>query len=217
MTDPRSWHASGRVLVIGAGGHARVLIEALREAGAEVAGLIAPVPKHPAPRRVLGLPILGDDDVLPRLRAEGLSVAVLGIGGNRLRLAIADRLRDLDVTLPPLVHPAAYVAASAVLACGAVVLQRAAVGTQAVIGRAAIVNSGAVIEHDGRLDEAAHVAPGCALAGNVSVGARTLVGVGSAVRPGITIGADVIVGAGSAVVADIPDGAVVGGCPAKPL
>jgi UDP-perosamine 4-acetyltransferase len=74
-----------------------------------------------------------------------------------------------------------------------------------------------VADHDNLLEEACHVAPGCALAGQVRVGPRTLVGVGSAVRPGITIGADAVVGAGSAVVADVAPGARVGGAPARPL
>jgi UDP-perosamine 4-acetyltransferase len=215
LSDALSDALSGRhVLIIGAGGHAKVLIEAVRAAGGEVAGLVAPAPPG---TRVLGAAILGDDDVLERLRAGGLRDAALGIGDNRVRLALAARLEALGFVLPAIVHPAAYLAPSAVLGPGAVVLQRAAVGTDVAVGRAVIVNSGAIVEHDGRLDAAAHVAPGCALAGRVRVGARALIGVGSAVRPGIMIGADAVVGAGSAVVADVADGAVVAGCPARPL
>jgi UDP-perosamine 4-acetyltransferase len=79
------------------------------------------------------------------------------------------------------------------------------------------VNTGAIIDHDNDIGEAAHIAPGCALAGSVSIGTRTLLGVGSAVRPGVRIGRDAVIGAGSAVVADVPDGAVLGGTPARPL
>jgi acetyltransferase-like isoleucine patch superfamily enzyme len=98
-----------------------------------------------------------------------------------------------------------------------VVMARSIVGTEAVIDDWVIVNTGAVIDHDNRLCTAAHVAPGCALAGNVKVGERALVGVGSAVRPGIEIGADAVVGAGSAVVADVPAATRVGGVPARRL
>jgi UDP-perosamine 4-acetyltransferase len=213
-TQPGHTLLGRRLLIIGAGGHAKVLIEAVRAAGGEVAGLIAPAPSGTC---ILGVPVLGDDDALERLRGEGLGETALGVGDNRARLILAARLAALGFVLPAIVHPAAYLSASAVLGPGAVVLQRAAVGTEVVVGHAAIVNSGAIVEHDGWLDEAAHVAPGCALAGRVRVGARTLVGVGSAVRPGVVIGADAIVGAGSAVVADVADGAVVAGCPARPL
>jgi len=91
------------------------------------------------------------------------------------------------------------------------------VGTQTIVHDFVIINTGAIVDHDNRLGAAAHIAPGSALAGTVTVGERTLVGVGSAVRPGITIGADALIGAGSAVVTDVADGAAVGGAPARPL
>jgi UDP-perosamine 4-acetyltransferase len=204
----------GPVIVIGAGGHAKVVIEALRAMGRMVVGLVA---LAPAQTRLLGVPVIGDDDILPRLRATGITQAALGLGDNRLRDIIAARLLVMEFDLPPVLHPAAWISPSCVMGLGAVVLQKAVVSAEAVIGLAAIINSGAIIEHDGVIAEAAHVAPGCVLAGQVRVGARTLMGVGSVVRPRVTLGADVIVGAGSVVVADVPDGLVIAGCPARPL
>ena len=96
-------------------------------------------------------------------------------------------------------------------------MARATVGTEAMIDELAILNTAAVIDHDNRLHAASHVAPGCALAGNVTVGERAFIGIGSAVRPGIKIGADAVVGAGSAVVCDIPASVRVAGVPARPL
>jgi UDP-perosamine 4-acetyltransferase len=202
------------LVLIGAGGHAKVVIEALRAAGMPIAGMVAP---DAAGAEALGLALLGDDDALPRLRAGGITRAVLALGNNRRRGALAAALRQMGFTLPVVVHPTAWVSPSAVLGEGTVVLQMAAISAQAVAGPAVIVNSGAIVEHDNRLGAAAHIAPGCTLAGSVTVGPRALVGAGSAVRPGITIGADAVVGAGAAVVADVPDGAVVGGNPARPL
>lgn len=211
---PRQSLAGRRFVVVGAGGHAKVVVEALRAAAADVVGLIAPA----APGTVvLGLPVLGDDDVLARLRAEGLTDAALGLGDNRRRAALAEHLVGLGFSLPPVLHPAAWISPSARVGAGVVVLQHAAVSAEAVLGRAAIVNSGAIVEHDDIIGEVAHVAPGCALAGGVSVGARALIGIGSVVRPGVTIGADAVVGAGSVVVADVDAGVTVAGCPARPL
>ena len=167
--------------------------------------------------RMLGLPVLGDDDVLPRLRAEGIATAVVALGSNRLRSKLAARLRELDFALPVVVHPTAWVSPTAILGDGTVVLQMAAISTQAEIGPTVIINSGAVIEHDARIGESAHIGPGCTLAGVVTIGPRALLGIGSSVRPEVTIGADAVVGAGSTVVTDVADGAVVAGCPARRL
>ncbi|MBI0537148.1 acetyltransferase [Roseomonas sp. KE2513] len=206
---------SPRVLIIGGGGHAKVVIEALRAAGfPPPLGILDPRP--PAPL-VLGVPVLGGNELLERLRAEGASEAVVALGSNPLRQELGDRLAALGFRLPPVVHPAAQLSPSARVAEGAVVMARACIGPDAGIGRLAIVNTAAIVEHDNRLGQAAHAAPGSALAGGVVVGDRALVGVGSAVRPGIVIGADAVVGAGSAVVRDVPPGATVGGVPAALL
>lgn len=204
-----------RLVVIGAGGHAKVVLEAIRAAGiGDVVGLIDPAPPAPA---LLGVKVLGDDDMLPMLRRDGIDAAVVALGGNVLRQRLGQRLRELGFTLPVIVHPSALLSPSATLGEGVVVMARAVVGTETIIDSLAIINTAAVVDHDNRIGSAAHVAPGCALAGDVHVGNRTLIGVGSAVRPGIRIGADAVIGAGAAVVTDVADGTVVGGTPAHPL
>lgn len=204
-----------RIVVVGAGGHAKVVIELLQASGKwDVVGLVDP---SPAGDKVLGVPVLGGDEALPALLADGVSSAVIALGGNRSRERLGRMVQAMGFELPAAVHPSALVSPSSRLGAGVVVMARAVIGTEAFISDMAIVNTGAVLDHDSFLGVAGHVAPGCALAGNVSVGDRTLVGVGSAVRPQIRIGADVVIGAGSAVVSDVPDGAVVGGVPARPL
>ncbi|WP_211259582.1 acetyltransferase [Belnapia moabensis] len=203
-----------RVVIIGAGGHAKVIIEAVRAQGGEVVGLVAQA-NDSAP--VLGAPILGGDEVLPALRAQSLDAAIIAIGNNALRERLGRKAQSLGFALPHVVHPTAFLSPSARLGAGVVVMARAVVGTDTSVADLAIINTAAAVDHDNSIGLAAHIAPGCALAGTVRVGARALVGVGSALRPGIRVGADAIIGAGSTVVADVPDAAMVGGAPARPL
>lgn len=203
-----------KIIVIGAGGHAKVIIEVIRAAGHyDILGLIDPGEI----RSLLGVPVLGDDAQVASLYQRGVRTAVVALGNNRLRQEIGTQLCAVGFDLPALVHPGACLSPSARIEGGAVVMCGATVGTEATVRRLAIINTGAIVEHDNDIGEAAHIGPGCALAGSVRIGERALVGVGSAVRPNVSIGADATVGAGSAVVADVPPGAVVGGVPARRL
>ncbi|MDN3566428.1 NeuD/PglB/VioB family sugar acetyltransferase [Paeniroseomonas aquatica] len=204
-----------RLVILGAGGHGRALIELLRDLpGHEVVGL---VDARPPAAPVLGVPVLGDESALPGLLAAGCRQACIAIGDNAARLAAGARLEAMGFLLPALCHPSAILARSAEVGPGAVLLPRVVLGALARVGRLAILNTGAIAEHDTVVGEGAHVGPGAVLAGGVRVGARALVGAGAACRPYVGIGEAAVVGVGAAVVAEVPPGQSVGGVPARAL
>jgi UDP-perosamine 4-acetyltransferase len=198
------------LLVLGAGGHAHPVIEALRAIGLMVAGLLDDSARAP----VLGVPVLGP---LDSLGTHGESAAAIAIGANalRARLGAACQARGLD--LPNVIHPAALLSPSARIGVGVQVMARAVIGPEAKLGDLTLVNTGAIVEHGCTLGTAAHVGPGAVLSGGVEVGARVLVGAGAVVRPCCSIGADALIGAGAAVVKDVAAGARVGGVPVRPF
>lgn len=199
-----------RLIVLGAGGHALVVLEALDALGWEVAGVLDDRATSP----VLGRPVLGP---LASLGSHAATAAVVALGENAVRLHWGAAARRAGLTLPALVHPAALVSPSARVAEGAQVMARASVGPRAVVGALAVVNTAAVIEHECVLEDGAHVAPGAVLCGAVRVGAGALVGAGAVVAPGVALGAGAVLGAASLARRDVAPGAVVGGVPAHPL
>lgn len=211
--------ASGDVVVLGAGGHAKVCVEILRQIGSRVYACIV-TEEHAAgaPSDCLGVPVLVGLSHLDALRREGVANLFAAIGDNGARQALArETCATFDMSLVNAISPSAAVAPSARLGRGVVIMRGAVVSTDVALADLVIVNGGAVIEHDCIIGESAHVAPGSALGGGVVVGARTLVGIGSSVIPRVKIGNDVVVGAGSAVVRDVLDRDVVVGVPARPV
>jgi sugar O-acyltransferase (sialic acid O-acetyltransferase NeuD family) len=196
------------VHVVGAGGHAKVVIATLVDAGFQVAA----VWDDDASRwgsELLDVPIVGG---LAALGAAPPAPTVLAIGDNRTRARLAAELARPWHTV---VHPRAYVHPSVRLGPGTVVFAGAVIQPDAVLGAHVIVNTAASIDHDGHLGDLVHLGPGVHLCGNVHVGDGALLGVGAAARPGARIGAWATVGAGAVVVSPVPPGATVLGVPAR--
>ena len=208
------------VLGLGAGGHAKVLIEALRAAGGyDVVALLDPDPARIGDS-VLDVPVLGGDELLVRQYDDGVRHAFIGLGGAddtdaRVRLYELARAHGFDVI--SVVHPSAVVSPSAELGPGATVLARAVVGADCRLGENVTINTAAVVEHDSRIGDHVHIATGALLASGVEIEAATHVGIGACVRQGIHIGARSIVGAGAVVVDDVEPEVVVVGVPARVL
>jgi UDP-perosamine 4-acetyltransferase len=202
------------VLLVGGGGHAKVVLDVARAAGFSVAGFLDPDPVAPPIGEVRRL---GDDDAAPTLRMQGLAFAFVALGDNRLRRTIGMRLRAQGFGLVTLIHPSAIISPNASIGPGTVVMPLAVVNAAARIGNHVIVNTGAIVEHDCVLGDGVHVGPRSALGGGCVLGDEVFFGLGACARPLSRVGANATVGAGAVVLGEVEEGAVVVGAPARPL
>lgn len=203
------------VLVVGAGGHARVCVEALRETGWRPVGAVDR--EGSAATEVLGVPVLGRDVDAARLADDaGVGAVCVAIGDNGDRRRWSGRLEELGLRAVTVVAASAVVSPSATVAEGVQLLPGAVVNAAAVIGRGTIVNTNATVDHDCVVGDFTHIAPGAVIGGDVAIGDDVLVGIGARVVPATRIGDGAVVGAGAVVVADVPAGATVVGVPAAP-
>lgn len=205
------------VVLLGAGGHTRVVAETLHLLGASILGHVAPQPNSHSTAD-LG-PYLGDDDVLPGLVPQAdiaIGLGFVDAAGALRRAALLDRLHGLQARLKSVVHPQALVSPSARLEDGVFVAMGALVGAHAQIGQGAIVNTGAIADHDSVLGANTHLATGARLAGGVHVGRDVLIGTGSTVRQGQKIANRAIIAAGATVVKDVSSDTTIMGPPARP-
>lgn len=200
------------VVIVGGGGHAKVVIESLWASGQSVAAI---VDADSTPREVLGVPVVGDDAALADLRGQGYSRLFVALGSNRLRQKLGDKARELGFALVNAIHPSAVVSPAARIGEGVAIMAGVAINADSRVGDLAIINTGAVVDHDCDLGLACHIGPAAALAGGVTVGERAFLGVGARAIPGVRIGADTILGAGGVVVRDLPDAVVAIGVPAQ--
>ena len=209
-------HAIG----IGAGGHAKVVIEILRLVGEyHITGLLDAAPAL-LNAKILGIPVLGDDSLLPELYRAGGRHAFIGLGsiGDLVpRRNLYVRVLQAGFEMIPAVHPHAVISPSAILGKGVTVMAGVVINSSARLGENVIVNTGAIVEHDCLVGDHVHLATGCRLGGHVTVGEAAHIGAGACIRQGIRIGRGAVIGAGAVVVRDVPDSVVMVGVPARKL
>jgi len=201
------------LLMVGGGGHARVLQELLTEAGHDLAGYVA--------LSDAGLLLEGvlqrytDEQVLALNPEEFLLINGIGSSGDlSLRASVFEKFKAGGFNFLQLVARTAHVSDSAAVTEGVQVMHMAVVHTDAKIDDNTIVNTGAIVEHHNVIGAHCHIAIGAVLAGNVTVGDRTHIGANATVLQGVTIGSNCVIGAGAVVLNDVPDGHVAVGVPA---
>jgi UDP-perosamine 4-acetyltransferase len=207
------------IVGLGAGTHAKSLLEAIRSRGDfNVVGLVDDDPTR-AGTTLLDISVSGPES-FETGRPDGVEHAFCGVGGvgsSAARRSAAARLLEAGFELPPIVHESAVVSPWAEVGRGSQILARAVVNADADVGEGAIVNTGAIVEHDVRIGAYAHISPGAVLGGLVEVGADAHVGIGAVVIQCVRIGAGALVAAGAVVVDDVEPGARVAGVPARRL
>lgn len=199
------------LVIYGAGGHGKTLLELVRAQGLfNVVGFIDD--KLPQGAMVLGAPVLGGESALGGLYQSGIRLAINavgGIGNLEARLKIFELLAGEGFACPTVVHPRAFIEPSAKLAAGVQVFALAYVGSESRVGYGTIINTGAIVSHDCLIGNYVNLSPGAILAGAVQVGDQSLVGMGATINLEVKIGANCRIGNGATIKADVPSGTVV--------
>jgi sugar O-acyltransferase (sialic acid O-acetyltransferase NeuD family) len=206
-----------KVVIVGAGGHGRVVLDILiRARRTKVVGFLDSNPATHG-RRMDGVPILGDLSALSDLRKQGVEGAIVAIGDNGVRRSFADEIEASGIEMINAIHPSANLAHNVRIGRNVVIAAGALVCAHCQIGDSAILNTGSIVDHESMIGTAAHICPGARLAGRVSVESGAFIGIGATVLQGLRIGCEAIVGGGAVVIRDVPRMETVVGVPARTL
>jgi sugar O-acyltransferase (sialic acid O-acetyltransferase NeuD family) len=205
---------SKTVLIYGASGHGKVVVDIVEKEGKyRIAGIIDDNPEMHG-KDFCGYSVIGGFDALTKGTSHRHAV-ILAVGDNKSRKMLWEKIRPLGCNLIRTVHPSAQLGRDVRIGLGTIVMATVAINTETRIGENAIINTGVTVDHDCRIGDYVHISPGTHLSGNVEIGDLTHVGVGVSIIPTIKIGKGVIIGAGAVVVEDIPDNVTAAGVPAK--
>lgn len=206
-----------RVVIIGAGGHAREVAEILRhqaqQSNLSLVGFVVDDPEN-HDKTVSDLPILGDWSWFEKADRSELAV-VCAVGSPRMRKQLAERATLRGLRFTSAVSQLAYISPDAKVGEGVMIFPRVFVSVDSLIADHAVLNAGVTVSHDSQVGRYGTLAPGVHLAGNVSVGEGCNLGIGSSVINGVSIGEWSVVGAGSVVIRNLLDNVTAVGVPAK--
>ncbi|MGD9858519.1 MAG: acetyltransferase [Marinobacterium sp.] len=193
-------------IILGAGGHAKVVLDLVNAMGASVAGILDPQLNETGVTEWRGIPVLGDDSTLECYQTDRIYLAN-GLGslpGWDRRNLLYDKLTVKGFYFPALVHPTVIMGSGVTISRGAQVMAGCILQADVSIGENTIVNTGAQLDHDCSIGKHCHIAPGATLSGDVSTGNCCHIGTNAAVIQGCHLGEGVVVGAGSTVLHDLP-------------
>lgn len=193
------------MILFGASGHAKVIVDILIQAGQKVDYL---VDARPIDGGLLGYEVLLEADFKPDQGKE----IIISIGSNKIRKVVANKLQS---SYGKAIHPSTQVAMDVTIEEGTVVMAGAVINSSTHIGKHCIVNTSASIDHDCNIGDYVHISPNATLCGTIAVGEGTHIGAGATIIPNKKIGKWATIGAGTVIIEDIPDYAVVVGSPGR--
>lgn len=202
-----------KLFVIGAGGHAQVVIDAILRSGLKVHGIFDDNIKLLG-KRIFDIPIIG---MVEEAKSYGNGKFVVAIGDNKVRMSIVEKLGFSPNNFFTVIHPSAILGKDVEVGAGSMILGGVVINTGTTIGEHCIINTSSSIDHHNKISNFVHIAPGTHTGGNVEVEEGAFVGIGTSIIPGIRVGRWSIVGAGSVVIDDVLGYSTVVGVPAKAI
>lgn len=205
------------IIILGAGGHSRVLMEILKTSQSTIIGITDPLLDKGT--KANGIKVLGNDNVIYKYKSREIEL-VNGLGfinRDSKRNILYEEFREKNYVFKSIIHKSAIIADDVVLSEGVQVLAGAILQPGSAVKENSIINTGAIIEHDSKIGKCSHIASGAIILGDTIIGEKSFIGAGSVIKQGVKIGNDCIVGAGAVVTEDVKDGATVVGVPAREI
>jgi len=193
------------VIVLGAGGHAKVLLDLLRLQRRTILGLVTPDLEKGC--ECLGYEVLGDDDELRKYNPSDIDL-VNGIGSlpfQELRWNVSSKVRSWGFMLSNVVHPSAIISSDVSFDEGVQIMAGCVIQPGCSIGYDTIINTGSIVDHDCTIGKNTHIAPGCVLSGGINIGKSTHIGTGTRIIQNVKIGQGSVVAAGATLYKDVEE------------
>lgn len=203
-----------KMLVVGGGGHARVVTDIILDNGLyDIVGFI----DNDKTRIYRGISVIGTDDDLNRLYEEGIKKVFIALGNNLLRKKLQIKCQDIGYEIITVISRFAYISPTVAIGRGSVVMPGAILHANVTVGEGCIINTNSSVDHDSSVGGFSHIAPGSAVSGYTCIGEQCFLGTGSSVIDHIKIGSEVIIGAGGVVIKNVSDNVKIVGVPGKKL
>jgi UDP-perosamine 4-acetyltransferase len=202
-------------IIIGAGGHSRVIIDVLK--WESIRGIIdINYCEESSKAPILNVPILGGIEVLDKCHPFGTKV-VIAIGDNKTRQRYYEIVKEKGFSLPTIIHETAIISKRVKIGNGTFINAGAIINACCEIGNNVIINTGAIVDHECKIADHSHICPGVKLAGKVTIGEGCFICIGASIIPNVSIGNRSTVGAGAVVIRNVENDYIVAGVPAKTI